>query len=587
MKSSRESSLGSEFRTGRWFVQPEAGRIVSEDKELHLQPMMMRLLVTLAGHAGEVLSKDQILERVWEARFVSESSLTRQVAELRRILGDSRKHPQYIETIPKRGYRYIAPVEPGDRRAEPRLAVLLFANLNNDPDLDYFADGISDALITELGSISGLRVISRQSVLHYKNSDKSLPDIARELRVDAVVEGSVLHARSRVRITAQLVRAEPEEHLWARDYDCEIGDVLSVQARVARAVAESIHVAMTPLNLARLSRDIPGDPEVHRAYLKARFYILTWNQEDIQMGFRYLNEVIQKDPQFAPAYELMAGCLFALGFWGYMPPRIAYPQARAAALKAVELDEYLSEAHATAGLASLVIDWDRVACERELTRAIQLNPSNDSVRFSYALFLVTIPKERERAIEQARLGLETNPLSEHLNFSYGWILFFAGEYTRAMEQAHKTLAIYPNSLHSHFVLGWAHLGNSRWVEAVEAFEKASGISRDVIGLGYLGYAYGLAGRRDEALAVLKDLLEKSAVEDVPQVVFAYLHIGLGDFDRAFEALDKCFQEHDGRLFWFIPSVFSKSFRADPRFKRLLGRLKSATRSTPRTQFPAC
>jgi tetratricopeptide (TPR) repeat protein len=160
---------------------------------------------------------------------------------------------------------------------------------------------------------------------------------------------------------------------------------------------------------------------------------------------------------------------------------------------------------------------------------------------------------------------------------------FAGEYARAMEQALKTLAIYPNSLHSHFVLGWAHLGNSMWVEAVEAFEKAVGISRDVIGLGYLGYAYGLAGRRNEARAVLKDLLEKSAVEDVPQTVLAYLYISLGDFDRAFEALDKCFQERDGRLFWFIPSVFSDSFRADPRFKRLLRRLKSTAKASSKTQ----
>jgi TolB-like protein len=583
VKSSRESSLGLEFRTGKWLVQPEACRIFSEDKELHLQPMMMSLLVTLAGHAGEVLSKDQILERVWEAQFVSESSLTRQVAELRRILGDSRKNPQYIETIPKRGYRYIAPVEPGERRAEPKLAVLLFANLNNDPELDYFADGISDALITELGSISGLRVISRQSVLHYKNSDKSLPDIARELKVAAIVEGSVLHVGNRIRITAQLVRAEPEEHLWARNYECEIGDVLAVQARVARAVAESIHVAMTPLNLARLSRDIPGDPEVHRAYLKARFYILTWNQEDVQTGFRYLNEVIQKDPQFAPAYELMAGCLFALGFWGYMPPRIAYPQARAAALKAVELDEFLSEAHATVGLASLIMDWDLGACERELTRAIQLNPSNDSVRFSYALFLVTIPKERERAIEQARMGLETNPLSEHLNFSYAWILLFAGEHKRAMEQALKTLEIYPNSVQSYFVLGWAHVASSRPAAAVEAFEKAIGLSRDVIGLGYLGHAYGLAGRRKEALAILNELLEKSAAEEVPLSSLAYLYIGLGDFDRAFEALENWFKERDGRLFWLPLTVFSDSFRADPRFERLLRRIKAAAKASSKTQ----
>ncbi len=542
----------------------------------------MNLLVSLAEHAGEVLLKDWILEKVWEARFVSESALTREIAELRQILGDNRKKPQYIETIPKRGYRFIAPVQPSKRSAVPRLAVLIFSNLNKDADLDYFADGITEALITELGSISGLRVISRQSVLHYKNSDESLPDIARELKVDAIVEGSVLHAANRVRITAQLVQAEPEEHLWARDFDCEIGDALEVQARVARAIAESIHAAMTPQDVARLSRKIPGDPEILRSYLKARFYILSWNQSDVQTGFQYLNEVIQKAPDFAPAYELLASCLFALGFWGYLPPRVVYPQAKAAAVRAVELDDFLCEAHVTLGLANLVMDWNPIACERELMRATQLNPSSDFVRFSNAFYLVTMHRERKKAIDQLRLGLETDPLSEHMNFSYAWILLFAGEPERALEQALKTLEMYRNSLQSYFIVGWANLGCSRVIDAVAAFEKAVAISRDTVGLGYLGHAYGLAGRRDEALAILQELQERSAIEEVPLTSFAYLHIGLGDFDKAFGLLDKAFDERDGRLFWFSDAVFCDPFRKDSRFKRLLKRIKAAVGEAART-----
>ena len=573
MKSSRESPLGSEFRAGDWLVQPAACRIVSGNRDLRLRPMLMNLLVALAENAGEVLLKDRILETVWNTQFVGESALTREIAELRQILGDNRRQPRYIETIPKRGYRFIAPVLPARRSAEPRLAVLLFSNLNRDPELDYFAEGMTDSLITELGCISSLRVISRQSVLHYRNSEKSLPDIARELKVDAIVEGSVLHVGNRFRITAQLVQAEPEKHLWARDYDGELGDALSIQARVARAVAESIHATLSPQDLERLSRKVPSNPETLRTYLKARFYIETWKQEDIQTGFQLLNEVIQKNQEFAPAYELLASCLFALGFWGYLPPRVAYPQARAAAIRAVQLDDFLCEAHATLGLASLVMDWDPAACERELMRAVQVNPSSEYVRLSNALYLVTLPHEYERAIEQAKLGLETDPLSEHMNFSYAWILLFAGEHERAGEHALKTLAMYRNSLHSYFILGWANLGCSRLTDAIEAFEKAIGISRDTIGLGYLGYAYGLAGRRDEALAIFRELLEKSPMEEVPPTSLAYMHVGLGDFDKAFELLDKCLEERDGRLIWLTEALFCDAFCTDPRFKRLLGRMR--------------
>ncbi len=538
----------------------------------------MKLLVALAERAREVVSKDRILEIVWDARFVSESSLTREVAELRRLLGDIRRTPEYIETIPKRGYRFIAPIQSGVRVAAPRLAVLVFANLNKDPELDYFAEGLTDALITELGSISSLRVISRQSVLHFRNSERSLPEIARELKVDAVVEGSVLHIGNRVRITAQLVKAEPEEHLWARNYECETGDALAFQARTARAVAESIQVKLTPHDLARLSRPIGGDPETHRGYLKARFLILTYNQEDVQTGFRYLNEVIQRDPGFAPAYELMAVCLLALGFWGYLPPRVVYPQARAAALTAIELDNDLSEANATLGLARLVMDWDPPACESVLMRAVELNPSSATVRLSYALFLVTIPKNYERAIEQARSGLELDPLSEQMNFSYAWILFFAGEHSRAIEHALKTLKMYRNSLQAYAVLGWAYLGCAKTLEAVAAFEQAAELSRDPVSLGYLGHAYGLAGRRDAALTVLEEMLKGCSIADLPQTSLAYLYMGLGDFNRAFESLDRCMEQRDSRLFWFPATVFSEAFRADKRFGLLLERMKAAVRA---------
>jgi tetratricopeptide (TPR) repeat protein len=225
------------------------------------------------------------------------------------------------------------------------------------------------------------------------------------------------------------------------------------------------------------------------------------------------------------------------------------------------------------------MDWNPVACERELARAIQLNPSNAFARMSYALFLVTVPGDFSKAMEQARLGLETDPLSEHMNFAYAWILFFAGEYEFAREHALKALKMYRDSLHLHFVLGWSQLGISRIEGAVMALKKAAEISRDTIALGYLGYACGMAGLRGEAQAILRELTERSALEDITLTSLAYLHIGLGDFDRAFECLEKCLDDRDSRIFWFPPTVFSESFSADPRYNRLLDRMQETVRKS--------
>jgi TolB-like protein len=573
MKASRESALGSGFQAGEWIVWPEVHRITSGDTERRLRPLQMDLLVSLAEHAGHVLSKDEILNAVWKAEFVSDSSLTREIAELRQCLGDDRSKPKYIETIPKQGYRFIAPVRPGKRAREPRLAVLLFNNLNRDPELEYFAEGISDVLITELGNISGLRVISRQSMLYYKNSIKSLPEIAKELKVDAIVEGSTLHVGNRIRINAQLVRTDPEEHLWARDYDCEMGDVLAIQARVARAVAESINAAMTPQDIDRLSRQIHGDAEVHRTFLKAYFHTMRWTREDFELGLRYLNEVIEKDPTFAPAYELLSSTLLSYAFWGHTPQRSAIPQAVAAAAKSVQLDDSLAEGHATLGITTLATD--PAAAEREMMRAIQLNPSSPYVRLSYALFLQRIRRDARGSIEQAMMALEMDPLSEHTNFSCAWVLFFGGEYQKAAAQALRTIEMYRDSLQAYFVLGWAKLALSKAIEAVAAFEKAVELSRDAIGLGYLGQAYGFAGRRDEAQAVLNEILEKWPSELI-QTSLAYIYLGLSDFDQAFQALEKCLEQRDTRIAWFPATVFSENFRADPRFALLSHRLQTLT-----------
>jgi len=518
-----------------------------------------------------VVSKEQILDRVWQGRLVSESALTRNAAELRQALGDSERSPRYIETITKRGYRLIAPVAPGPP-APPRLAVLPFDNLNRAPEEDYFADGMAEAVITELGRIAGLRVISRQSVLRFKGSGKSLAEIARELKVDAVVEGSALLAGTRVRITAQLIQAEPEQHLWAQSYECDLGDILGVQGQVARAIAEAVHAALTPQDLARLSRALRVNLEAHLAYLKARHYGDGWTQEGIEKAFAYLQRAIAADPTYAPAYASLAKYLAVLGFWGHLPIRQAYAKAREAVLRALELDQSLGEAHAVLAFIKWHLDWDLAGCEAGLRRAIELSPSSEFAQMAYANFLNIARRDLDSGLVHARLALEIDPLSLNTNLGFGWWLLYAGEHEQAIEQARKTLELYPDALHARPILGWALAARGRYEEAVVAFEGAMAISRDALSLASLGHAYGRSGQRQAAEAVLAELLDRRAREHVPEFALATVHAGLGDLERAFQSLEKCYAERDGRLFWLPVDPCFDPLRSDPRYHDLLRRV---------------
>ncbi len=573
MESSPGNGLGPEFRAGDWLVRPGECRIVNPHGEVRLRPMLMDLLVLLAERGGHVVGKDEILDRLRKSQFVSESVLTSDIAELRRLLGDSRAQPRYIETVPKHGYRFIAPVIRCAQLPEPRLAVLPFENLNQDPEQDYFAAGISDALITELGCISSLRVISRQSVLRYKGTVKDLSEIARELKVGAIVEGSALRSGSRVRITAQLIQAEPEQHLWARSYEGELNNILELQRRVARAIAESVHGVLTPKELERLSRPRrAANPEAHLAYLKGRYHLSQWTRDGIARGFQLLHRATEIDPDYAPPYVQLAEGLVVLGYWGHMPPQQAYRQAKEAAVKALELDDLLSDAHTFLGSVSWLLDWDLDRCERETRRGVELNPSSQVAHLFYANFLITARNQREEGVREATLALELDPLSVSTNFQFAYMLLFAGEYERARAHTVSILERSPDCLHAWYARGFAEIGLREYGAAVTSFEKAVALSADPFSLAYLSHALGRAGQTDQARAILNDLRARRASEDLEEVIFALAYMGLGERDAAFASLEKSYAERDGRLFWLQVVPCFDCLRGDSRFEDLARRL---------------
>jgi len=562
--------VASSFRFGPYEVDLRAHELRKHGLRIKLREKSFEILVCLLEHPNEVVTREELRRQLWPKDvFVNfEDSLNTAVNRLRDALGEGARRRRYIKTLPRRGYRFIATVE-NVSTATPTLAVLPFENLSHDPDGDFLGDAMADALTTELGNISSLRVISRQSVLHFKGSLRTVPDIASELRADAIVEGSVLRAGDRIRITAQLVDAVPERHLWANAYQCDMRDILTTLAQVARAIAGAVQVALTPGELARLSRPRPVDPEAHLAYLRGLHHLGRWTRESLRMALEYFQAAVNKDSSHGLAYAYMADCYGHLGWWGHMPFYEAFRKAKEAAAIALRLDEHLSTAHWAFGWSCLCHDWDLATDEREVLRAIQLNPSDAYAHECLAFLLAAATEDTAGAIREVRHSLNLDPLSQRGNAFAAWIYLWARDFAHATEQARRTLELFPESLQAYYALGLAELCQSRHAEAISALEKAVAISPAPISIAYLGCALARAGRTEETLPLLEELLARRQREQVPQRCFVFLYAALGKRDLAFEWLERAYEARDPGLLMMRVMPLFEPLRADPRFKRLL------------------
>jgi TolB-like protein/Flp pilus assembly protein TadD len=569
----RLEASGARFRFGPYEADARVGELRKHGLRIQIQDKSFEVLVTLLEHPRELVTREELQHRLWpEGVFVDfDNSLNSAVNRLREALRDGARRPKYIETLHRRGYRFIAPVEQV-RTATPTLAVLPFGNLSNDPEQDLFGDAVADVLTTELGSVSTLRVISRQSVLHLKGTEKTAPEIAQELKADAIVEGSVLRAGNRIRITAQLVQASPEQHLWAKTYDCDLADVLTVQGQVAHAIAGAVQLALTPAEVARLDRARPVDPEAHLAYLKGRHHMGRWSRESFEKALEYFHLALQRDACHALAYAHAANCYAMLGFWGHRPFLDAYQKAKESAQKAIALDDALSTAHWVLGWATWMRDWDLAACEAETLRAVELNPSDELTRVLYSIFLVTTSEDCARAVREIRLALDLDPLSQYVNGNVAWVYLFVKDYERAIEQARKTLELFPGSLQAYWIIGLAEICRTRYAEAIAVLEQALAISRDAFSIAYLGSAHARAGNLDVARTMLRDLLAMSEREAVPPRCFVVLYGELGERDRAFEWMEKAYEARDSGLFFLRVIPLYDPLRSDPRFDEILRRI---------------
>jgi TolB-like protein/DNA-binding winged helix-turn-helix (wHTH) protein/Tfp pilus assembly protein PilF len=638
-------------RFGNFEFDPCARQLHKQGHRIRLHGQPLEILGLLLERPAQVVLREEFRATLWpKDTFVDfEHSLNAAVNKLREALGDDANNPHFIETVPRRGYRFIAPVEPaflpsapnsanqdvptvdqeaidltagkpaaevpapagtgtqfrrvwaaflacaflvalfvgfdggGLRRrfwgiADPgairSLAVLPLENLSRDPEQEYFADGMAEALTTELAQISSLKVISHTSVVQYKGTKKSLPQIAQELGVDAVVEGAVQRSGDKVGITVQLIHAPTDRHLLAKSYERDLSDVLALQRDVAHTIADEIKAKLTPPEKARLASARSINSAAYEDYLKGRFLLSTQSERDVRKGIAYFQQAIQKDPNYALAYAGLANSYISLGqpWVGGLSPKEAFPQAKAAATRALEIDDSLGEAHLALARVVQLYDWDWPAVEKEYRRALELSPNDAMARHWYGEYLQEMGRNEE-AFVQVRQAMVLDPLSSSSASELGYIFYTARQYDQAIRAFQKALELEPDNVNAHVGLGWAYDGKKMYGEAIAELERAVNLTnRHELIVASLAKVLGDSGRKYEARKLLEELEERSKRRYISPCLLALVHIGLGERNQAIASLEQGYTDRDQWMLYLKVDPHLDALRSDSRFKDLLRRV---------------
>ena len=469
----------------------------------------------------------------------------------------------------------IARIRAGDS-SKPKiksLAVLPLQNLSGDPAQDYFADGMTEELIGQLSRIHGLQVISRTSSMHFKNTQLSLPEIAKLLGVDAIVEGSVVPEGRQVRVHIQLIRASTDQHIWAGEYQREYRSILEVQEEVTRSIVDQIELNLTPEDRARLASTRAVDPEAHENYLKGRYYFSQRTENALSKSIASFQQAVERDAGYAPAYSGLAEAYAMLGFRGGLPSKDALSRAKTAALRAIELDNSLAEPHASLAFIEETHEWDWATAEREYKRALELNPSDAQAHNWYAGYLTYVGRFDD-GITEAKRARTLDPLSLPINNALAGRLLAGSRYDEALRQVQETLKLDSHFAPAHQTLGWVDLRTGKQEEALREFQlalKLAGAEDTDLQLD-LGFAYAVLGKRDEARTILGELENLHEQGIVPSGSVAILYGALGESNEAFAWLEKAYAERDPQLTYLKAGRRFEPLRKDPRFEQLVRRI---------------
>jgi TolB-like protein/Flp pilus assembly protein TadD len=589
----REQIKAYEF--GPFRLLPTERRVLRGAEVVQLTPKVFDTLLALVQNSGRLVAKDELMKMIWQDSFVEEGNLTQNIFILRKTLGESPHDHQYIVTIPGQGYRFVAEVQEipraraegrplasesaledgptrNDERGVTSLAVLPFKPLNSESDNEYLGPGIADTLITRLSNIRRLKVRSTNSVLKYIDMQSDPLLAGRELNVDAVLDGKIQRAGERIRVTMQLIRVRDAVTLWAEKFDEKFTDIFDVQDSISEQVSVALALQLTTAEQKLLTKRYTESAEAFQLYIKGRHF---WNKrtvEGLKRGMGYAQQAIDIDPTYTMAYIGVADSYNLLAGYAGLAPKETFPKAKAAALRAQEIDDTLAEAEASLAFVNYRYEWNWAEAEERFRRAITLKPDYPTGHHWYGEFLATQGRFTE-SIDELERAQQLDPLSLPINTDLGQSFFFAGQYDRAIEQSLKTLEMDQRFVRAQIILGAAYEQKRMYREAIAALEAARAVAgANSLATGGLGHAYAVAGKRELALEVLEGLKKLSAEHYVSAYNIAIIYAGLDEGESALAWLDRAFENRDVWLVWLGVNPRFARLRRDARFTELLRRI---------------
>jgi TolB-like protein/DNA-binding winged helix-turn-helix (wHTH) protein/Tfp pilus assembly protein PilF len=610
-------------RFGVFELDLRAAELRKNGVKLRLQDQPYQVLLKLLEHSGEIVSREELRATLWhEDTFVDfETGLNTAIKRLRETLGDSADNPTFIETIPRRGYKFMAPVEipvsqesnmldPADRQETPRgkkllkhgsvvaavavvllicaatwfgvfrvrgkaidsVAVLPFANASADSDMEYLSDGITDSLISNLSQLPNLRVIARSTVFRYKGKEADPQKVGQDLRVRAVLSGRLLQRGDTLIVQAELMDVAKGSQLWGGRYNRKATDVFALQEDLSKEISEKLRLRLTGEEKQRLTKRYTENAEAYQLCLKGRYYFYKLTPAGLQKAIEYFQQAIDRDPGYALAYAGLADTYNSLAFFTVLPPRELMPKAKAAAAKALEIDDRLAEAHVSLGWAGFTYDRDWSVAGKHLERAVALNPAYPLAHAYYSLYLSALGRSEE-ALAEAKRARDLDPVSPAIVHYVAVQSYLARQFDQSIEQCQETQAMDPSFTPAYGTMGHAYAAKGMYSEALAAYEKYSALSGGSPGsAAFLGYAHARLGQRQEALRVLDQLKAASKQRYVPAFSFVIVYVGLGEKEQAFTWLEKAYEEHTNSLAYLRVAAIWDPLRSDPRFTDLLHRI---------------
>jgi len=553
-------------------------RLLRKGRVVDLRPKAFDTLLCLVARHGHLVRREQLVADVWGGAHVSEEVLTHCVSEVRKALGESPRHPLYLETVPRFGYRFVAEVRTfaasmvdsrDPRSSVPSIAVLPFANLSSDAENEYLCDGLSEELINRLTKIRGLRVIAHSSSFAFKGHDIDAREIGKRLHVTRILEGSVRKSGDRLRISAQLIDTADGSHLWCEQYDRPLEDVFDIQDEISRAVLPGLEgplIRTDPRTPAKLPTE---DTEAYQLYLKGRYF---WHERfsgGLEKAIESFRRAIERDPRFAAAYVGLSYCQASIGAWGFAHPDSAFPDVAELARRALTIDDSLAEAHAALAFVDTFYLWNWEGAARGFDRAVRLDPGSALVRLWLGHYL-SIVGRMDEAVAEMRLAQDLDPLSPIVRANLGWTFVLAHDTDQAIEELRLVLSLDPDNPLAHFYLGYAFAEAGLLEDALSAFEHARETTGGMPWLSEsIAWVHALNGRPEMARDLVRDAERRGRRSYVPPSATAMLHLGLGDDDEVLSWLRKGVEDHDPLIPWLSFMPCFDRLRADPRFKELL------------------